>query len=378
MPFSQPPYLPEPFAVSGLKNSIPTASASPLASLHDGFPAVNMQPVSSGGVPPDGKDMNGILYWISQISQWLQAGMLFTFDSTFATAIGGYPEGALVLSNDGKQVFRSMVASNTTDPNTLANVGTSWFPVIGEPTVGLARLATVTGTANALVLSSAITPAPMGGGAAIEQIVYFIPGSNNTGAVTLAVDSASPVALKRNDGSAMQADDLVGGTLYGALFDGTVWVMLTGVPSQSPAPAYASSEVVGISPTGTSSGTATMQGLACYITPTATGKLLMIVSGTIGNATTGDGGELNARFDTASGPSSGAPTNGAAVTGTLLGGTQRTADFPGASEVAPFSAQRIVSGLTVGQPYWFDLDLKAVGGGTCDLTEVTMSLVEIP
>ena len=120
---SYPTLMPMPFAsVSGGPhfggiNTIPSASAQPLASLADGFPDVNMKPISSGGVPPDGRDFNGILNWITQHITWLNVGGGYKFSSILAAAIGGYSSGSVLLLNDGITEVKSIIASNTNDPN---------------------------------------------------------------------------------------------------------------------------------------------------------------------------------------------------------------------------------------------------------------------
>lgn len=69
-----PSKVPLPFANSGTKNAIPTASQIGVtpgaASLTDGFPPLTMTPLASGGVPPAGADFNGILNLITAIQQW--------------------------------------------------------------------------------------------------------------------------------------------------------------------------------------------------------------------------------------------------------------------------------------------------------------------
>lgn len=380
MSLTQPDPILQPFAATATGpyiNVIPNADpGGGLASYELGFPPVTFLPVPSGGTPPYGADFNGILNALSANDQWSQAGMPFTFVASLSTALSGYSAGALIAKSDYSLVWMSKAGSNTHNPGTLANVGTYWFPAIGEGTVGLARLAAVSGSANAIVLTSAINPVPFGGGTAIEQVVYFVASANNTAAVTINVDGAGALALHNNAGAALAANDIVSGQLYQVLYNGTDWQLVGYVPSQAAGNSYAYAEAVDASPTGTTSGTAKMQGiglLGASITPTTSGKVLAIVSGTGGNATTSDGGIINMRYGTGT-----APSNGDATTGTLLSGTNRELDFPGASEVASFAAQRVITGLTLGTAYWFDLDSAAVGGGTFDLTHVTLTLTELP
>jgi hypothetical protein len=89
------------------------------ASFTDGFPPLNFLPVGSGGVPPFGQDMNGILNIISLWNRWQQAGGSVPYDATFQATIGGYPQGAVVASTVtlGLRWF-SLVDNNTTNPDT--------------------------------------------------------------------------------------------------------------------------------------------------------------------------------------------------------------------------------------------------------------------
>ena len=127
-----PSKIPLPFANSAsstYKNTIPTASqigvVNGKASLTDGFPPLTFQAISSGGVPPFGADFNGILYEITSITQWQQAGGLFVYDSSFSTTIGGYPKGSIVQSNTTNGLWLSRIENNTDNPD---SGGTNWVP----------------------------------------------------------------------------------------------------------------------------------------------------------------------------------------------------------------------------------------------------------
>lgn len=127
MPISTPSQITVPFATSGLKNSIP-ATANPVtgnAGYDAGFPATNMTPKEAGGIPPFGQDFNGILFDITTAIQYLEAGMQFPYSSSFATAVGGYPLGAIVTRTDGTGFWRNTVPNNTTNPETF---GAGWQP----------------------------------------------------------------------------------------------------------------------------------------------------------------------------------------------------------------------------------------------------------
>jgi len=98
--------------------SIPTTSGDPnAASLDTGFPPNTFVDEGAGGVPPDGRDMNGILKAISAWSNWQAAGGPVFYDSAFSTAVGGYPKYAVLASTTSGRLWQSTVDGNTTDPD---------------------------------------------------------------------------------------------------------------------------------------------------------------------------------------------------------------------------------------------------------------------
>ncbi len=130
---SAPSVITTPFGDSGSKNTIPqtssTGATDGLASWSTGFPDSTMTPISAGGIPPHGKDFNGIFYELSQAVQWLQAGGLGVFSQTLANTIGGYSKGALVLGSDGLTIYKSLIDSNTNSPTSSS--GSSFWRSIG-------------------------------------------------------------------------------------------------------------------------------------------------------------------------------------------------------------------------------------------------------
>src|SRR5258707_14159508 len=86
------------------------------ASFTDGFPPSTMTPEASGGLPFFGQDMNGILYMMSANIAALAAGALPVFSATRASAIGGYPAGALVAMDSGNGYWLCITAANSTGP----------------------------------------------------------------------------------------------------------------------------------------------------------------------------------------------------------------------------------------------------------------------
>lgn len=119
---SAPGKIVAPFANSGGKTTIPVASQTGIedgrASFTDGFPPLTRTPLSAGGVPPFGTDMNGILFAITALQQWQSAGGGYSFDAAFAASINGYPKGALLLKSDFSGFWQSTVEGNTSNPDT--------------------------------------------------------------------------------------------------------------------------------------------------------------------------------------------------------------------------------------------------------------------
>lgn len=132
-PLAKPSTIVEPFAINGQKNTIPTTTATPgAASLDQGFPALTMTPVQQGGVPPSGKDFNGLFNWITQHLAWLNAGGQYTFDATLAAFIGGYPVGMVLQSDDGLSSYVNVQAGNAANFNTdPTQIGVTWMPNSG-------------------------------------------------------------------------------------------------------------------------------------------------------------------------------------------------------------------------------------------------------
>lgn len=146
-PVARPSNYPLPFANSGTKNTIPTpATGTGKASFTEGFPTVTMLPLTAGGVPPEGKDFNGILYDITTHTVWVNAGGQYQFDATLSTAIDGYPKGMVLQNNAGTASYVSAVDNNTTDFNaTPSSIGSLWLPYSGRAFSNVA-IATTGGT----------------------------------------------------------------------------------------------------------------------------------------------------------------------------------------------------------------------------------------
>ncbi|EPS1205367.1 hypothetical protein [Serratia marcescens] len=118
------------------KNTIPNNATQETkekgkAAYDSGFPPLTMTAIAAGGIPPHGKDFNGLLNDITVAIRFSQAGGQYTFDSAFTSAIGGYPRGAMVLSSDGSKIWWNTVDSNTTDPDGASAAG--WKNLLADP-----------------------------------------------------------------------------------------------------------------------------------------------------------------------------------------------------------------------------------------------------
>ena len=125
-----PKLIVKPFAKNGQKNVIPenyeTSMESNQATWDQGFSQITMLPVSAGGLPPKGQDFNGIFNQISENIVYLSQGGRFKFSAEYAEAIGGYPKGATLQSDDEKKEYLSLIDNNKVDFNTAADISASW------------------------------------------------------------------------------------------------------------------------------------------------------------------------------------------------------------------------------------------------------------
>lgn len=151
----QPKLLSKPWASDGLKNNIPAERGGGLAqeaaTYAEGFPSITMTPISVGGKPPSGKDMNGVLYEISAHTVWQNQGGRYRFDQSFCDAIGGYPKGAVLINDTLDTEYISLADANTHNPNNGNNTG-KWAIHAGKglkagtAQAGIVQLSSATGS----------------------------------------------------------------------------------------------------------------------------------------------------------------------------------------------------------------------------------------
>lgn len=124
-------------------------------------------------------------------------------------------------------------------------------------------------------------------------------------------------------------------------------------------------------PSGTTNASGLMQGLAGSIKIQGSGRILILVSGTVFNAGIGQGANLQIRFGTGA-----APANAGALAGTAIGGLVKYISAT-IAEKGPFAVQAATAGLVVGTTYWVDLSLAATTAGTATLSDISLTIVEL-
>lgn len=125
------------------------------------------------------------------------------------------------------------------------------------------------------------------------------------------------------------------------------------------------------SPTGTTSTSQAMMGLAGSITPVVSGNVTITVTGDVTSSVLGNGATMQLYTGTST-----APMNGAAVTGTSRGSIKNFVDATATGRV-PFTLCWLITGLTLSTAYWIDVALAAVTGGTATIYDVDIVAVEV-
>lgn len=198
------------FGLNGLKNTIPTDSStstdnSGVATYDKGFPAITMQPLSAGGIPPSGKDVNGILYALSLKAQWVDAGMGYPFNADFATAIGGYPKGAVIPASSGAGSWLNQIDGNTTSPESTSGATTGWVPL---DNYGYTTLSGISSSSITMTSLQAAKDRVILNGTLTANITLFFPAwmkawtvvNNCTGNFTITCRTASGSGITISSG----------------------------------------------------------------------------------------------------------------------------------------------------------------------------------
>lgn len=189
-----------------------TTSAPGRASLTLGFPTTTFQPVASGGNPPWGADMNGIL---NQVTAWLQWGQAGGFpvarDATFQTTIGGYPNNAMLRAatlGDGK-FWISTADNNTSNPDAS---GANWLPF---PDLAVQKqkpnYAIATGTTNAYVVT--LSPTTSFANLVGSPVRFKAPSTNSITNPTVNINGSGTAVMVNSDGTALGVGQISAGNI---------------------------------------------------------------------------------------------------------------------------------------------------------------------
>lgn len=152
-----PPSLVKAFAALGARNAIPIVpTVTPgQASFDLGFPPITMPDPTASGIPPDGKDMNGILYMLSAHIVWIQAGGCYPFNSNVISVVGGYALGAVIQSAaDTSKFFLNVLNGNTNNPDSVITGWVAFSPT--SSVVGLQTTVLPSGTSSDLALAAGV------------------------------------------------------------------------------------------------------------------------------------------------------------------------------------------------------------------------------
>ena len=384
----------------------------PIVGVANGAVAVNrLQPgtlpdgtyiVGSDTGTNNGLALNGAA-GTSRILKWLTAGVLrwlFNLTGTEsgsnagATLIGQAYDDSGALIDNWLQVVRKVGGLITLSRSLMANAfgatlsadnGDAGVTLTWGTSVGIQWWNTpLTATRTVTLIGTSV---PSGAG------YFLVRTAAATGAFVLNIGTGGAVTTLGIGQWVYVAYDTVGATFraiaQGNLLDAPLASpALTGTPTAPTATANTNStqlattayvdrtpgsgSFTSAAPAGTTSATAVMMAAgAATITPTKTGRVLMVASGQMANSTLNDGATVDLRSGTGT-----APVNGAAVTGTLRGIAQ-TATSTVAAQRSGFCLSAVVSGLTLGTAVWVDVSLLAVTAGTATVTGVHITVTEV-
>lgn len=228
-----------------------------------------------------------------------------------------------------------------------------------------------TGSANSYI----VTPPDAWLGGYINYIartLTVMPSVSNTGASTINVSGLGNVSIYKNVGgieTTLAANDLKQNIPAILICDGSGFLLANpSSVSSSTANTYFN---IPSNPTGTSSLSFVMMGLAGALTPATTGTVRFEICGNITNSSSGDGAQITLHYGTGTAPVNGAPPSGSA-SGYAPVYIPSNNSFP-----TPFCLPYIATGLTVGTAYWFDAEISAVSSGTASIANIGMSAQEI-
>jgi hypothetical protein len=190
------------------------------ASLTDGFPPLCFTPTSAGGIPPDGRDMNGILNEISAWARWTAAGSPVQYDSGtsgFVSAIGGYPQGAILQSTIAGKLWLNLADNNSTNPDALGATNWVGIPTFADLALVLAPLYQQdVGIANQLQINPTTPYLHY-----VKGMIFFVQvaHTNTSTNVTISVNTLTAQPITHPDGTSLGIGDLKAGAIVAICYD---------------------------------------------------------------------------------------------------------------------------------------------------------------
>ena len=193
-------------AASANFTELPVTTADPTrASQSLGFPPLTMEPPESGGVPPQGPDINGGMNQIARVVWWLLNGGGFPYDPAFASNsnINGYPNGAVLQRSDFQGEWLNLVDNNQINPDTATGALSSnnWAPLFAP--YGRLNLTGLTGGTLTLTYSQAAFERILVNGTLTSNQTIIVPNwskrwlivNNTAGAFTLTIQPPGGTAV---------------------------------------------------------------------------------------------------------------------------------------------------------------------------------------
>jgi hypothetical protein len=147
-----------------------------------------------------------------------------------ATAMNVSAWSTTAASNDGADSTIGTVA-NTSAPNVVDDWVRGVMASVKRYVLDTDGGITAGGSANIITLTT--NRVISSGHQAAGFSLRFKAAGTNTGAVTVNVDTLGAVALKRPNGDALSAGDIVSGGIYDIAFDGTNYQLIGAVPPAS-------------------------------------------------------------------------------------------------------------------------------------------------
>lgn len=219
---NSPSKISVPFAENGDKVTIPTDGTDiRRASMELGFPPLTGVPKKQGGVEPKREDFNGILNQLSDAARWSAAGGRYKYDAEFAAAIGGYPKGAILSSNDSLSGWLNTLESNTSNPEVG---GEGWEVYPSQPSSsGVSAQGGWMATGSVMQYATALCVASNGdiygvGKNGASAVIYKVEPSGNvtTTSVSMSFDYSMAFAIK----------EMLDGNIYFAANVGTEYLKI--------------------------------------------------------------------------------------------------------------------------------------------------------